>query len=326
MSALRYGCRALWIVMAAALLASCASTLEPASSSVPQGSAARSEHAASWMSPQAANHNLLYISYSESGVVLVFSYPQGTQVGEITNLPSSPEGLCSDSRGNVWVTLQGAIYEYAHGGTTPIAMLKDGGLNAWACSVDPTTGDLAVVPSGDYGDVAIYKGGRGSPKTYKDSLFAYYNGCGYDPSGNLYVTGFGEGSYPPNLFAELPKGGRKLETVTLSHTPQGENDVQWDGQDVAVSSPQESTIYRFRIKGKLGHELGYTSLDGLSTVQQFVFPNLAARKGKLAARVIGASTEFGSVMFWDYPQGGNYTRIIGSGGEALGVTISRAPK
>jgi hypothetical protein len=288
------------------------------------------------MSPQAAYGNLLYVSYPESGVLLVFSYPQGTQVGEIENLPSEPEGLCSDKHGDVWITLYGAVYEYAHGGTTPIAMLQDGKFNAWACSVDPGGGDLAVVRSessayygsGYVADVAIYKDGRGSPKAYKDSLFAGYFGCGYDPSGNLYVMGFGEGSdsYPPNLFAELPAGGRKLETVTLSHTPQGEGDVQWDGQDVAVSSPQESTIYRFKIKGKLGHELGYTALDEFSTVQQFAFPNLPARKGKLAARVIGASTQFGSVMFWDYPQGGTPTHSLGSGGDALGVAVSIAPK
>jgi hypothetical protein len=263
--------------------------------------------------------------------VLIYSYPEGDEVGELADLPSEPAGLCSDSRGNVWVTLVGAIYEYAHGGTTPIATLKDGKLNAWACSVDPSSGDLAVVSpaanSGDYGDVAIYKHGRGSPKAYKDPLFGGYSGCGYDPSGNLYVMGFGAGSYPPpNLFAELPNGGRQLKTVTLSHTPQGQGDVQWDGQDIAVSSPGESTIYRFEIKGKLGKEIGYTTLNEFKTVQQFVFPNPAARKGKLAARVIGGAAQYGSVIFWNYPQGGDPTHSIGSGIGALGVTVSIAAK
>jgi hypothetical protein len=331
MSPLNRACRALWVVTAATFLASCAPSLEPAAS-ISQSLGTRAPHGRSWISPHAVKGNLLYVSYPESGVVLVFSYPGGTQVGEIADLPGEPDGLCSDSHGDVWVTLHGLVYEYAHGGTTRIATLEDGTLNAWACSVDPSTGDLAVAspatPSGYYGDVAIYKHGRGSPKAYKDPLFFGYSACGYDPRGNLYIMGFGgDSSYPANLFAELPKGGRKLETVTLSHTPQGQGDVQWDGQDVAVSSPEESAIYRFKIKGKLGHELGYTALTDFSTVQQFAFPNVAARKGKLAARVIGGSTQFGSVMFWDYPQGGDPTRSIGSSeGEALGVTVSIAPK
>lgn len=331
MSTIRLVCACLCVPAALTLLAGCSPSAEPATSAAqPQSVAAHERYTTSWMAPAAATGNLLYVSYPESDVVLVFSYPEGEQVGELAGLQAQPEGLCSDARGDVWVTLPGAIYEYAHAGTTPIAKLQDGTLNAWACSVDPSSGDLAVVspaaPSGDFGDVAIYKHARGSPVRHKDGLFLFYFGCGYDPSGNLYVLGFGYGSYPPVLFAELPKGESKLETIALSHAPQGEGDVQWDGQDVAVSSPPEQTIYRFRIKGKLGHEVGYTVLDEFSTVQQFVFPNLAARHGKMAARVIGGSTDFDGALLWDYPQGGDPTRDIGSGGDALGVTVSIAPK
>jgi hypothetical protein len=279
---------------------------------------------------RAVSGNLLYVSSGDVRVVYIYSYPYGSQVGEIKNLPSSPNGLCSDTGGHVWVTLFGAIYEYAHGGTTPIAKLSDGNLTTWACAVDPTSGDLAVVspsaPSGDYGDVAIYKGGRGSPKRYKDPLFGGYYGCTYDSSGNLYVLGFGAYNGYVTEFAELPKGGRRLKTVFLSHSPQGQGDVHWDGQYVAVSSPKEQMILRFTIKGNLAREVGYTSLSQFSSVAQFTFPNLPARKGKMAARVI-APSGFESVLYWAYPQGGNPTHTLNiSDGYLVGVTVSVAPK
>ncbi len=286
----------------------------------------------SWMSPSAQSSNLLYAGYYENQTVGVFSYPAGVQVGSISGFPGSPDGLCTDAHGNVWVTIEGGwIYEYAHGGTSPIAKLADGKLNAWACSVDPTTGNLAVAsvaaPSGDYGNVAIYKHATGSPKTYKDPEFGGYFGCGYDPSGNLYVIGFSSNSSYADVFAELPEGGHRMETITLSHTPQGEGDVQWDGQYVAVSSPNEQMIIRFRINGKLGKEAGYTSFNDFSDVFQFSFPNLGARHGKMAGRVIGASEEFGEMMYWDYPQGGNPTQSFGGDdGEMLGSVVSLAPK
>jgi hypothetical protein len=318
---------------AIALLAGCSASQEqPATPSAWQSVVRSGLSDRSWMAPSAQSSNLLYIGYYEDQTVGVFSYPEGVQVGSISGFPGSPDGLCSDVRGNVWVTIEGGwIYEYAHGGTSPIAKLPDGKLNAWACSVDPTTGNLAVAsvaaPSGDYGNVAIYKHAAGLPKTYKDPQFGGYFGCGYDPSGNLYITGFSSNSSYADVFAELPKGGHRMETVTLSHTPQGDGDVQWDGQYVAVSSPYEQMIIRFRISGKLGKETGYTSFNDFSDVFQFSFPNLKARDGKMAGRVIGASEESGEMMYWDYPQGGSPTQTFGGDdGEIVGSVVSLAPK
>jgi len=59
-------------------------------------------------------------------------------------------GLCVDAQGNVFVPTwqgesgtRGYVYEFAHGGSTPIATLSDPG-GAFGCSVDLTTGNLAV--------------------------------------------------------------------------------------------------------------------------------------------------------------------------------------
>ncbi len=72
--------------------------------------------------------SLLYVSDTESGDVYVFNYPKGTPAGTITGL-TDPGGECVDAKGNVFVTNTGGsnVLEYAHGGTAPIATLKDPG-------------------------------------------------------------------------------------------------------------------------------------------------------------------------------------------------------
>ncbi len=120
--------------------------------------------------PAARNIDLLYVSKYDD--VDVFSYPAGKRVGTLTGF-QSPGGLCVDKAGDVFVTNFGAsnIVEYAHGGTKPIATLSDPYQEPDDCSVDPTTGNLAVANIG--GSVSIYEGARGHPKQRTDSEIAY---------------------------------------------------------------------------------------------------------------------------------------------------------
>lgn len=303
----------------AALLTACGGT---ATGPLPDTGSAISQTA-----PQAARKELLYISYYESQVVGVFQYPS---LKEVTTIGGRGEvlGLCTNPAGDVFVGSDGVIYEYKHGGTTPIATLQDGKRYAWACSVDPSTGNLAVAstasPSGDNGDVAIYDGARGTPKKYKDTLFLGYFGCGYDSSGNLYVLGFGKNRSNPNLFAELPKGGHALKQIVLGHTPMGQGDVQWDGSYVAVSSPDEGEIFQFKIQGNRGKEVGVTSLDAVG-VDQFSFPGIFGRANAQAGEMIGTSFDSGTFMVWNYPAGGSPTMSLqGNYGEALSAVVSVA--
>lgn len=92
------------------------------------------------MAPEAKSEDLLYVS--TSGGVAVYSYPAAVLVGTLSLL--SPAGLCADNAGNVWITGNQQIFEYAHGGSQPIATLDDSGYSSKGCAVDPTTGDLAV--------------------------------------------------------------------------------------------------------------------------------------------------------------------------------------
>jgi hypothetical protein len=65
-------------------------------------------------------------------------------------------GDCSNRTGDVFVPNNTEVFEYAHGGTSPIATLSLPGNSGAACSIDPSTGNLAVVFSGSDADVAIF--------------------------------------------------------------------------------------------------------------------------------------------------------------------------
>lgn len=282
-----------------AALSACAA----APTSIPMGLAAP-QTKGTWMDHHATGGDLLYVSYYESEVVGVFNYPSGKMVGALTDV-GYIVGLCTDASGDVFVGRQGSILEYRHGDTTPVATLDDGKFTAWACSVDPTTGNLAVANTGTgrKDNIAIFQHAAGKPTIFRNANFLEYFGCGYDASGNLYIMAFGKGSGGPNLLGELPKGQGAIKIVTLSHTPEGEGDVQWDGKYVAVSSPGENAILQFKIKGKIGKEIGETVLNNGNGVEQFSFPNIYDQSGQ-ATRIIGENRASDETLEWPYPGGG----------------------
>lgn len=109
----------------------------------------------SWMMPQVHSEDLAYLSAPFSNNVYIFALGSGKVVGMIGGL-NRPVGVCSDKNSDVYVTntLSNEILEYAHGGTTPTATLADPAGTPAACSVDESTGSLAV---GDYyNSVSIY--------------------------------------------------------------------------------------------------------------------------------------------------------------------------
>ena len=72
---------------------------------------------------------------------------------------------------------------------SPIKTLLDPDGIPLACSVDPTTGNLAVVnafSSNSPGVLLIYRAASGSPTTYSDPHLEFYN-AGYDSKGNLFL-------------------------------------------------------------------------------------------------------------------------------------------
>jgi|SRR5580700_2457301 hypothetical protein len=122
----------------------------------------------------------------------IMSYPQGKVVARISG-DYGNSTLCSDhNTGNVFVSNETNINEYAHGGTTPVATLTPPpGQYLGQCAVDPTTGDLAVSTFNQTGPpgVLIWPNAQGSAVFYPEKKFRAIDAPVYDGSGDLYLNG-----------------------------------------------------------------------------------------------------------------------------------------
>lgn len=308
------------IAVLVGMLAGCASASGPVTAPL---------RTAAWMAPEAKPTDLLYAS-SIGGRVMVYDYPSGGLVGTFTVATGiGVWGICADRDGDVFITSQqsatsSSVYEYAHGGTTPIATLHDDGYAANDCSSDPVTGNLAVTnydfgPSGG-SNVAIYTGARGKPHHYGDSKLSVAF-CGYDEKGNLFVDG--RGTYQ---LAELPKGGSKLENIGLNKHLVVPGGVEWDGTHLAIEDGgyvrRFAAIDRFALAKSKAGIVGVTHLRGQ--------PNRGATFWLESGNVVSvAGQQDTRVGLWRYPKGGFYTRLFhgqGVRGDSLyGVTVSKAP-
>lgn len=307
------------VLMAAALLAGCGGNSVPSLRGA--SSSMRSlVSAGSWMDPNAKRNLLLYASDSAADVVKVFSYPRGKLVGTLTGF-QTPQGLCVDKAGNVYITNSGAaqILEYAHGGTTPIATLADPNEHPIGCAVSPVNGNLAATnifdDSYSNGSLSVYRRAQGTPKKYTDPQMIADYFCGYDAAGNLYVDGTKPGSYA-FVLAELPKGAKKMRNIALDQAIGGPGGVQWDGKYVAIADQEAPVIYQFTITGSTGTKAGQTQTQGSSDVVQFFI------HGKT---VVGPNATSGQVMYWPYPGGGEQEKIISGFEVPIGTAISKPP-
>lgn len=264
----------------------------------------RRDLAHSWMAPNAKKEALLYVPDTLTGDVDVYTYPSGKVAGKLTGF-NGPQDACVDKAQDVWVTAEfsSKIIEYAHGTTTPLTTLTDTGYLPIDCSVDPTTGNLAVTnydstgsPYG--GTVAIYTSGSGQATLYSDGrqIYNMYY-CAYDGSGNLWVDGT---QYPTSWpdgefqYAELANGSGSFTNLTLTppETIAWPGGIQWDGTYVEVANLLHSAIYRtsgatvkstIRARGARG------------AVDFFIHSKTL---------LIGTDSGHGQLGFWTYPAGG----------------------
>lgn len=274
------------------------------------------------MSPEASREQLLYIS-SNSGpaAVFAFSLPQLRLVGTLTGF-RSPQGLCVDAKGDVWVTDPGSqqIFEYAHGGTTPITTLSEMYYHPVECSVDPTTGNLAVVNGPVNGapiNIAVYPSAQGTPKYYTDYNVENYYYCGYDNGGNLFVDALNQSSH--FALIELRAGAARFNSVTLNQAIGAPGGLQFADHFLAILDEDGNVIYRFAVNADgQGREVGATSLSDASNALKQLWI-----QGK---RVIVADLGALTTWLYHYPNGGNPFNALEGYGKPIGVTISRAPK
>jgi hypothetical protein len=270
----------------------------------------------------ARSEDLIYVS--GPGETYILSYETGMVVASFKLVTGG--GLCSDKHGHVFMMGEDVVYEFAHGGTTPIATLQDTGYRPWGCSVDPRTGDLAVAnfttsgfATSQPGNIVIYRGSKRKSTFYSDPTIEYYLSCGYDDSGNLFL----DGSTNSNsfLFAELPRGSGTFTNLTLPGGSPGS--VQWDGRYVAVGAHGAKTIYRVAVSGSKARVVSTVQLHGHSKgVQSYLF----WLQGNTLLTATGP--HLSRVGLWAYPAGGKHASVYSvslRNGHLGGVTVSTAP-
>jgi hypothetical protein len=279
----------------------------------------------SWMRPGATADSLLYVSSVGNGVVDVYDYKTGEQEGGLSGL-QYPYGQCVDAAGDVYVTqfFGAAITEYAHGGTSAIKTLSGPGYPI-GCSVDPTTGNLAVSSwvdaygSSQCGGVWVYPDASGTPTLYSDpNVCQGYWPPGYDPSGNLFIEVDG----PPSYLDELAVGGGTFTELSLVgatiHLP---TSVMWDGAylvggDQEYNGRNTTAIYRIAISGSTATVVKITTLTDTCSpsgnytdvVQPFVYDKTKHLKTVLGGN-LWCSYRFD---FWKYAKGRNPKRTLSS--------------
>lgn len=250
------------------------------------------------------------------GASRIFTYPGGKLVASFDRTGNSLEGMCSDRKGNVYVVESPAIYEYAHGGTTPIRSIPN--VDAWSCAVDPTTGKLAVTMLGGFQQapyLAVYTDASGIPAAYPLVTMTRPYNCVYDDKGNLFIQGVLNERGSPNVLDELPEGANSLVNIKLSTRVAdvgGPTGIAWDGKYVVLGDTGQDG-YRFKIQKQKGTLVGETTFNGVQTVYQFWL------QGSL---ILLTDERSGDVNFYKYPSGGNATKVVSAGANDAAVSLA----
>jgi hypothetical protein len=279
---------------------------------------AHSERRHSWMAPDAKKTpSLLYVADEDSNDVYVYSYPAGKLKGMLTGF-NTPAGMCSNKAGDVFILNGGGttVEVYAHGGSAPLRTLDLPGYPELNCTVDPTTGNLALgTLGGSCGDcIAVFADAQGIATTYEPSGQDGIPGCGYDNSGNLFCDAYGvEDSATFELF-ELPEGSYNLTKIAVNYSGLKSGPVQWDGKYLAIGSGATGTIYQLQLSGSTGSVEGSTSLSGTGWVWQFwIAKTQGGKRVPQGTRIIAptyAGSDGAEVAYWSYPAGGDPTKTI----------------
>jgi hypothetical protein len=251
--------------------------------------------------------SLLYVSAWQNYVYMV-ALPSGRLVGKLTGL-DGPSGVCTDQSGNVFVSNSGQaqIRAYAHGGRSAFRVLNDSSWDPNGCSVDPTTGNLAVcnLRTGQTdGTIAVYLRAKGAAHFYKYSGINNFWYCAYDGDGNLFADAVDYSSDNPIFLLELPKGRGKLQTVSLSPSITGSviPPLFWYGKHLAIASPSSGAIDEYQISGSTGTRVGVVKLDDASEVTGPFWITSDGVKQNLYAPILENSIP--SVGVYSYPAGG----------------------
>jgi hypothetical protein len=247
---------------------------------------------------------------------------------------ATPTGECTDQTGDVFITdsTLEEIVEYGHGGSTPINVISDAGYQPYACSVDPTSGKLAVAnyldAKGDAGNVAIYKTFNSKPQYYNPFLEGYGPlTCAYDDNGNLLIaTEYSVGSYEYAALSRLKRYYHRFVRVDMPYIKKERpyeyiTNVQWDGKYWAITSA--GNISRFTITNLIDRYEGTTTLSANENGPgQVWISNATGDLSEQGTQVVAAESS-GAVLYWKYPAGGSAFASISDYLDApYGVAVS----
>lgn len=312
--------KAVYILGVAAILTACGAQqlpFNPSVGNVPaDGSAARAVHSKSWMLAEAKTEKLIYVSDISKNEVYAISYRTGKMVGVLSG-PSETAGLCSDAHGNVYVTGNEEIIEYAHAGTTPIAQLNYSGAEFANCSIDRTTGNLAATMF-DQSSVAIFPSGSGTPIIVPTNR-GLVGACTYDTKGDLFVDE-ADSYYGISLEELRARTGSFLTVATNVGSSFGP--LQWHDGSLLVNVPN---IQQFRIYGKHAAQVGVIQLAGGGSFRDLSDDQFVVQDG-VAIAAFGLNPQRPTsylLGFWKYPSGTFIKAFGGLGNGCLyGVAIS----
>lgn len=146
-------------------------------------------------------------------------------------------------------------------------------------------------------------------------------------SDNVFVSG---GSGSGSGLMELPRGSSTFTTISINHALNAGGAVQWDGQYLALESPQgngrrthgPTIIYRISVLGSTGTVV--KTID-LSTGKSDKNPGYAVEFWIQNKRIVSPKTVGQNVGLWQYPAGGTILKTVVLAARALGLTVSLAP-
>jgi hypothetical protein len=288
----------------------------------PSGVPANISTVRGWMSPDAKkSEELLYVSVQGllNSFVDIFSVPQYSMVGQITDGIYDPEGLATDKKGNLYVSnLVGAyITVYKPGTASPSLTLRQ----TWS-PLDVAVGDNGYVYAGDIGGgIDVYPPGATSPirRLTNAALANRVTGVAVSVSNSLYATGFsGYYSGPAVVkFANARGSGTNLSLKGLK-SPVGviidNNNGPRHRPHVIVTDYGLSEILLYRPGQKSPARIIMAPFPDRSTINKS--ENLIyVPEGKYGTYGVGV---------YDYP-GGALVTTIPIGGYHLGAALGRAP-
>lgn len=320
---MQLGRRTLAALAAGVLLSSCAmpaASLSPDQSVI--SSAVNSSAQGVPISSDAWMVSLLYVGGDKE--TYIFKYPGGKPLGSI---PIGSFGMCSDAKGDVFLTRVSAIFEFPHGGTTPVAIYNAPG-TVYSCAVDPTTQNFAAVVfclSGCGDSIAVYQQNpQAPPQTFHDAKLHSMLYCGYDAAGNLYVDGYDkDGKF---MISELPAGAQSFTNITFQENIAAAGQIQWDGTYMTVETRFQPKIYQLKFSHSEGKVVSSTRLTGVGgrSSQSWI-------QGKTVIVPTGPGNKRPKVIgMWEYPQGGEEIRSLGGfippERQIDGVTVSKPPR